>query len=70
MANQNPHSEKKPQPEKPRESETRQAGDKKKWDIIDEQSWESFPGSDSPASWAGKDIAPQDREKKEKKKSD
>jgi hypothetical protein len=69
MANQNPQSEKQPQPEKPRE-QTRKAGDNKKWDIIDEQSWESFPGSDAPAAWAGKDIAPQDREKIENENED
>lgn len=68
MPNRNEQSEKKRNPEKPADQETRKTGDEKRWDIIDEQSWESFPGSDAPASWAGKDIAPQDREKKEKKK--
>lgn len=32
------------------------------WDIIDERAWESFPASDPPATWAGRDIAPQERE--------
>ena len=27
----------------------------------DEATLESFPASDAPASWAGRDIAPQDR---------
>lgn len=35
--------------------------------LIDEAVWESFPASDAPTSWAGKDIAPQDREPDAKK---
>ncbi|MEY4514205.1 MAG: hypothetical protein RLZZ450_6327 [Pseudomonadota bacterium] len=28
---------------------------------LDEAAKQTFPASDAPASWAGKDIAPQDR---------
>jgi len=46
------------------------ADGKKKWDIIDEQAWESFPGSDPPSSWAGKDLTPEEREAKAKEQQD
>jgi hypothetical protein len=68
MPNENSHSEKKATPDKPREVAKRSAkaedkGEgKKAWDIIDEHAWESFPASDPPASWAGRDISPQERE--------
>lgn len=31
------------------------------WTREDEIGWESFPSSDPPSSYAGRDIAPQDR---------
>jgi hypothetical protein len=40
----------------------KQGDQTRKWDIIDERAWESFPASDPPATWAGRDIAPQERE--------
>lgn len=60
-------------PEKPREAvhsaetkkESAKTG-KRKWDIIDENAWESFPASDAPGSWAGRDIPPDERETKGK----
>jgi hypothetical protein len=36
---------------------------------IDDAADQTFPASDAPASWAGKDIAPQDREDAKKKQS-
>ena len=36
---------------------------------IDDASDQTFPASDAPASWAGKDISPQDREDARKKQS-
>lgn len=54
------------------DKDRREAADKKKveqqrppcdlpddWDRIDQESWESFPASDPPSHWAGKDDAPQ-----------
>jgi len=35
----------------------------KTWDGVDEQSDESFPASDAPHSWAGRDIPPDERKK-------
>jgi hypothetical protein len=67
MPNQN-SDQKKTAPEKPREAEhpatkgSDGKGGEKKWDIIDEHAWESFPASDAPSSWAGRDISPDERE--------
>ena len=36
---------------------------------VDDASDQTFPASDAPASWAGKDIAPQDREDAAKRHS-
>jgi hypothetical protein len=72
MPNRNT-SDPKATPEKPRaDNEAAQkplkGETKKKWDIIDEHAWESFPASDAPASWAGRDISPADREAAEERK--
>ena len=50
-----PESPKK-SPEKPKELK----GSKitKGWDAVDETSYDSFPASDPPSHFAGKDIAP------------
>lgn len=76
MANQNMQ---RPKPEKPPEKTDRpalsaeKADAQRKWDIIDEHAWESFPASDSPSSWAGRDLTPEEleeRAKEQKAKSD
>jgi hypothetical protein len=73
MPNSNSQKRGAAQPEKPPakaeqdapESADKPDGQKRKWDIIDEHAWESFPASDPPASWAGRDIAPQERAEEE-----
>jgi hypothetical protein len=60
MANQNTQPQKQTNPEKPDEVE--HSTKKNKWDVIDENAWESFPASDAPANWAGRDIAPAERQ--------
>ncbi len=57
MANQ--QTEKSPAPKKP---DGKHAEGRK--DLIDETVWESFPVSDPGASWAGRDIPPDERKKK------
>lgn len=37
--------------------------DRDTWDGLDESGLESFPASDAPASWAGRDIVPPNAEK-------
>lgn len=48
------------------EASTKEAT-KTKQPQVDEAAKQTFPASDSPAGWAGKDIAPQDREDAQKK---
>lgn len=40
-------------------SDDRQAA---RWSLTDENNWETFPASDAPAAWAGRDISPTERE--------
>lgn len=71
MSEQSTQAKSKPTPDKPNEAQEKgveRSGDAasdsaKKWDIIDEHAWESFPASDAPSSWAGRDIAPEEQEK-------
>lgn len=69
MPNSNTRTERQTAPDKPQNKPGQAVlegdnpdGQKRKWDIIDEHAWESFPASDPPASWAGRDIPPEERE--------
>jgi hypothetical protein len=50
-------------------SEQAAAKPAKKLDAIDEAAWETFPASDAPASWAGRDIPPDEKAQPDKDKS-
>jgi hypothetical protein len=71
MASQNTHTTR----SKPNKSKPAQPKDGGKGSAataqnkIDDAADQTFPASDAPASWAGKDIAPQDREDAKKKQS-
>jgi len=71
MASQNTHNTtskpNKPKPAQPQDGGKASATEAQ--NKIDDAADQTFPASDAPASWAGKDIAPQDREDAKKKQS-
>jgi hypothetical protein len=75
MSNENTHAEERLMPDRPPEKTLRPAlhsaagaADGDGWDIVDEQSWGSFPGSDSPSTWAGRDLPPESEEERDRHK--
>ena len=79
MSNSPTTDTKEPRPEKP--PEVKQATTKQerkeappedhrasRWSLTDEKNWETFPASDAAASWAGRDLTPEERAAKQRER--
>jgi hypothetical protein len=63
MANRETHGEPSKQLDASKKNPTKTGEPQDHEELIDETVWESFPASDAGASWAGRDIPPDERKK-------